>query len=407
MRRHAGAPRRRRRQGRPALRVAGRERFDQRSGARAGRRSRTGTRARAARGRQGAGHRGGHRARPSGRRAALGARSRAARADRLDDQRRIVRTRSSPSPRTASTGTSITSASTSGPTPRCKSLGAEAPPLYYVTMAPGRHARGGQARQSRRAGRRRIRASGASPPRRSATRPRRQPSSSTSQTGSRASSPRFAAIGPRWDPPTPSRRSIRSRPGAGSASSTFAGRRSAWSASVLERIGRPGRELVGEEGCRAQRDARASPLPVLRRPSGARHLAVPPARRRRDRGRHPGMPLLHLSDRVGHPDPAPPACRHDRARSDPGGAAGSRAPHDVRPRGRARRPPPSRRSPRPRPRPTAIWSRRSAPPSKAATSSIASPTRPTSWPTPSCARSRGRCSSAAAARSTSAEDQDT
>ena len=92
--------------------------------------------------------------------------------------------------------------------------------------AARRDARGGRgrARQRRRAAR--LRASGASSPTRSATPPSRRPSSSTSATGPRASSPRCAATGRRWDRTIRSPGSTRPTRAAISAPSSSAARRS-------------------------------------------------------------------------------------------------------------------------------------------------------------------------------------
>ena len=111
-------------------------------------------RARAARRGRGAGHRRVDRDRSSGRRSALGATCPSCTRDR-DDHRAIQPgRRSSPSPKTGCTGTSITSASTSGRTPRSVARADGAAALLRDDAA-GRHARGrrSRARQGRSAAR--------------------------------------------------------------------------------------------------------------------------------------------------------------------------------------------------------------------------------------------------------------
>ena len=334
LRRHAGAARRRRRPRRRACarRAASADRSAIPSLVPDGDLGRVRD-ARAARRRRGPRRRRGHHARSPGRRPALGRRAGAARRDRRG---RSERYRPDAVITFAEDGlywhldhigvhertyTAV------------QSLGAAAPPLYYVTMPHGvmrevvdaAHAKGGAPPDSSFWG---IApdafGDGAKPPtlRRS-----------TCATGCRASWPRCAATGRRWAPNNPiawiddeeARRWL--------------------GVEHFRRVAARRGRRSDPRASRRNRNMRIETLDLLRCPYcggrlDARRLAVPPPQRRRDSGRHPRLPLLHLPGRRRHPGPAPAAGGDQpRAiRSRP--AARSGAPHDVRPRrrgaGRAR-----------------------------------------------------------------------
>ena len=221
VRRHAGAAGRCRRARRADVRLARRERIDQRSVARPRRRSGAGPHARVAGGGRDSRHHRPADPRSSRRRSPLGPRAAAARRDRRRGRALPARRRDHVC-RGRLTGIWITSACTSAPSRRCDRSAPGCPPLYYVAIAPdtmrdvvdAAHAQGRRAARlellGHRAGRVRRRREAADLQRQRAP------------VGARGSWRRCAATGRRWGATTRSPGSARTRRAAASASSISA-----------------------------------------------------------------------------------------------------------------------------------------------------------------------------------------
>ena len=307
-----------------------------------------------------------------------------------------ARPRSSRSAKTACTGTSITSASTSGRTRRVRSLGADAPPLYYVTMPQGvmraDRRRGARARLGAAADAgfwsldaRRVR--------------HRAPSRRRSSSTSRDWVPRKLAAHPlpsdaRWAPAIPFAWIDDARGPALARHRALPPRR-----SIADRASAAVARAPGEAA-----SMHIDTLDILRCP-----YCGGPARARRPRcstarsatrSTTASSAATAASSRSSTAFRCCTCCRRPIAAREhvEAGRPDLALPRDVRPRRRRAGRDGSRPPRRPRRRPTATSSRRSGRISRAATSSTASPIRPSSSPTPSSARWRGTVLRGTAAR---------